>query len=1102
MLILDLIAGTRTPGLAAIVRDIVRQHFRRNNSLRSHRYPAIKRCVLWGAKHPLGALAGVAAIYAAGIIVTAIVQRAGLLSPSEGEPATPMELNGYILGVQATLVGLVFPLVIAFVGLLNQGRASFASRLTIYIEDSAATFVGISSLLLCLTIGVQLFFDRYTANAAGIFVSGVNVLWLAVNILALGYFVLRTIAFLHPARRSLIVKEYVANVAWRSELVDLVTDNRWRAAEHYGYLPKGDESDWQKKARASIWNSAMWTGGEPLLSRRLKKSTRLGDVRFGLLRPVLDTWLAKARSADGEKRHDFVLPLRPGAHYSGDVVLARSTLPVGPLSRWALGAAFKFRRSRSDPAEIREAARVLREMVADLIALIDERHVDEFSTQIASVWDFHAFLLEIGQVVDQDFNYAQLAVGFGAQSEEWVRQYSDMQQRAVEQLSRDAGFFGRCCYIGSAVFQRCRDRVSPDALKPLLSLPNWLFYRLMDWAEAEHVAESPTGVVTRPFQLKRNADAHERAWRDFVGGWEDLLRVIAERPQGKDASWDVLRRGSENLFRHLHLTAEMVGRAAWSGDELATNWTADLLLHWRALANRDWDMQGHELYGLNSEGVTQDLLALSWDEIDTAQFETHGGQVSPTNLFVSIVHNSARDHIIAIACICLHWANDASLRPTAARAARMLLNREYHDHGDTGVTSESAPSAAGVLVSLIRIAGARGKHHASISGLAEALGEFRRAAFVSGRMYSGHGGLGFRLHTAHALAIMARASDTQGVDERLRRLVTSAPDDVLRERETYLIDLLKAFEEISVEVHQDIVTRLTGDDSAEAFAALRVRAHDLVAAVLAELQGRREAAIADAQIDPERLHAVAVAASSGASDTTNFPLQLFGEVATTTDELTKFTLRMSGVRKGVYTKPRMAQAAVNEDDYWKTVMRQQLASIVWDDAYRRITHGARRLEGKTPEAFWAAAREGIERIRHSGAEAILVVGRVEPPWLSDWRWTHRSEKTPRPEDLTITRETGQGERYQFSMNGTPVYDGSTFRGEALLFPRTALQKLRLHEYPSALRVAVTFEQDPDDKWGGALLAEFQRHVEVADAEAFRIVFAESGGDEDDDEDES
>lgn len=609
LLILDLIAGGRKPGLAAIVRQIVRNHFRRNNTLRAHRYSAIKRCVLWAAKHPLGSLATVTVAYAAGILAIAFVQLVGLHPPIQGEPVTPKELNGYVLGVQATLVGLVFPLVIAFVGLLNQGRASFASRLTIYIEDSAAIFVGISSLFLCFALSAQLFFDPYLANATGVIVSAINVLWLAVNISALGYFVLRTIAFLHPARSSLIIKEYVANVAWRSELVDLVTDNRWRGAEHYGYLPKGDESDWQNKARASIWNSGMWTGGDPLLSRRLKKTMRLADIRFGLLRPVLEAWLAKARSAEGEKRHDFVLPLRPESQYSGDVVLARATLPIGALSRWALRAAFKFGRSRSDPAEIREVARVLREMIADLIVLIDERHVDEFSTQIESVWDFHAFLLEIGQLVDQDFNYAQLAVGFGAQSEEWVRQYSDMQQRAVEQLSRDAGFFGRCCYIGSAVFQRCRDRVSPDALKPLLSLPNWLFYRLLDWAEAEHIAESPTGSATRPFQLERNSDAHERAWRDFVGGWEDFLRAIAERPRGKDAGWDVLKRGSENLFRHLHLTAEMVGRAAWSGDELATSWTADLLLHWRALANRDWEMEGHELYGLNSEGATQDLLA-------------------------------------------------------------------------------------------------------------------------------------------------------------------------------------------------------------------------------------------------------------------------------------------------------------------------------------------------------------------------------------------------------------------------------------------------------------------------------------------------------------
>lgn len=1102
MLLLEVLWGRFRPGLAAIVRDRTSRHFRRNVELRKHRYPRLKQLAFWITKRPLLSIAVVAAAYAVGLAVAAAGAPLGFWAPDPPDAPTPAMINGHVLGAQATLVGLVFPLVIAFVGLLNQGRASFASRLTIYLEDSAAVFVGVSSLLLCAAVAIQLRLDAQLAGIAGMTTSSINVVWLAVNTAALAYFVLRTIAFLHPARRSAIFKAYVANVAWRKELIGLVTENRWGGAGHYGYLPKGDAVDWQNKSRASVWYSSIWGGGDALATRTLRRSMRLTDVRFAMLRPIIEVWLSKARAAAGEEKHNLILPLRPGSDYAGSTVIARATLPVDALSRWGIRASFAFSRCRSDPTEIRETARVLKEMIADLITLIDERRVDEFTTQVRMVSDFHSFMLMIAQAVDEDFNYAQLGSGWGSQAQEWVSQYTDTQRRAVEQLSREAGFFGGCCYVAPAIFEQCRKQVAPAALKPLLLLSNWLFYRLLDWAEAEHVAEAASMTV-RPYNLRRHVDAHDRAWREYVGAWERLLSVIVDGRNDGEQTWQTIKRTSLNLFEHLRLTAEMVGRAAWVGDDLATSWSADLLLHWRALAVRDWDSSGHYHYLLHGEGITLDLLAKEWGEIDTSQFQAVSSvEVSPTNLFAGIVHNAARDHLVAIACICIHWANDRTLRDPTARAARMLLANEYHDLGDTGVTDESAPSTAGVLVSLLRIAGARGEHRAAVSGLAEALSEFRRTEFVSGRMYSGGGGLGFSgLHSSHALAMMARASQSQGIDDRLRRLATQASDEVLRAREDYLVALLNAFDRVTSASHAELLSILIKDGAEDAFNTRHQRARELVAAVLAELQGRRAVAIVDAEIDPDRLHAVALAASKDAFEPKVFPLHLFGELARAKTQLKEFTLRIGGVSKGVYTTPRMAQAAVNEDDWWQNVMQRQVASIVWDDAFREIAAKAQPLEGKAPETFWSAIRDSSAQMRAAGLQPILVVGnRVEPSWLSDWRWTHRAG-VARPSDLTITRETGRGEGYQFSMNDIPVFSAATFAGEALLFARSQLRRATFHEYENGLPVTVSFEGDPNDAWSGSLSAEFQRQVEVDDVAAFRIAFADTSGEGEEAEEE-
>lgn len=71
---------------------------------------------------------------------------------------------GTLWGIQATLLGLVYPIVIGFIGLLLQNRASETVILRCYLTDSCAIFMGLSSLLLIAFVGFQYSLISYISD--------------------------------------------------------------------------------------------------------------------------------------------------------------------------------------------------------------------------------------------------------------------------------------------------------------------------------------------------------------------------------------------------------------------------------------------------------------------------------------------------------------------------------------------------------------------------------------------------------------------------------------------------------------------------------------------------------------------------------------------------------------------------------------------------------------------------------------------------------------------------------------------------------------------------------------------------------------------------
>lgn len=1084
-------AGLFAPTLRSVAENVRRTHYVRNRVLREHRPPTFQRAMRWMRRHPVVSVLGVIAGY---VVVAGVTW----FEPFPG-PTAPQSVGDYyrdfhainmaLLGAQATFVGLVFPLVIAFVSLINQGLASFGSRLRIYFDETEAVFVGASALALCAIVVVQLPLSAVApvrVVAAGTIV---NCVWLVANIFALGFFLVRTIEFVHPATRARLVRNYAANSCWRRELTALLMVNRWHGAVDYGLLPRSEKGS----KRSVGFTPFLSLGGRALVTRHFASVSTLSDVRLGLLRALSRAWLA--RKGAGEEAL-LTIAVSPGSGYRGEIVLARSNAEAGWLTKALLWGSFQFERQRRSAKEERasETAELLKELIADLLVLMEQGRAEEFEIQLEAVGELHAFLFEAAQPRGEAINYAQLqAAETRDLAQVWMSEFRDLQRRATAALDRDTEFFAQCGYIGPRLFFAVRDSVKPAALTTPLIISHNLFHHLVSWSANKHrITSGKTASAGDAFELPAGAlETYDSAWRSFIAPWEFYLTGFFEHTEGR-RDWAALTARSARLFDHLRRTSEMVGRAAWAGDKAATRWSCDMLLKWESIAERGWK-DGEDAWSLRGEALTADVLSEDWANVAAMPLSHFDRALAPETVFGAVVSNALRDHIVAVSSIMLHWGLKFGQGGAAIQGARMLLRDAPYDEGSADFRDLGPVTDEVGLISLVRIMGARTHYakgySAGFDDLAESLGRLSEAPYVSMRIYSSSGGLGFSgLYLEHALILMAGVRDVGGaarLSDELRRILLEGDDEARRRRIEYLESLHAAVGKVDADVHGGFVGAIGDGSQALQFVERQSRVRELVELAVELLKNARLEGIRSAPIDPDRLRAAAraAAATGFAKDAGEFPLPLFSEVSLTTQTLESWTLNVRNRERGEYTCPLMA--ASSGDSWLSSAVAPTVGSRVLSDVLHRMTFEV--VDADSAEGFWRAIKDGAAEIRTRGGDPMLIVsGTFEPRWLHDWRW--RNDKAP-PDDLRVHQEDVDEDGYQFSLNEIRVYQGPIARGAAYLVPRAAFARVLFHDYGEGCAVKASFENQADDPWHGTLRLEYQREVTVGQTEALKIVLA-------------
>lgn len=1103
------------PGLETITRRHVKRHYRMNPVLKQYGYSPARRVANWVKRHRWASCFCGAAIY------LAVIAASWAVYPLQTGPRVPVGITDFyrdlqtinfaMLAAQAALVGLVLPIVIALVGLLSGGTISYRGRLNLFVQETEASFVGALSIGLLVVLALQSLLLGQVPVRVGAAITAVNIIWFTLNISGIAFFLFQTLRYIQPDLRFDIEKRYLANVVWRRQLTDLVRDNRWKGAQHYGYWPDPKSANGEEDAPLIVtgaWNF----GGEHETAIAPRRNVEVRNIRIHLIGFIIAQWLIRYQGQTDNNRSTVLeFPLSPRQTVEETQVIAR--IKNGPPLTWLesrlLRAAYVLRNPKRR-RDFGTVAAFIEETINDLMRLAEQERASEFRALLEQLTDLQGFLFDIAEApqADEAFNYADLEDWRGMKlSIRWARPYRDLHRKVVGKIGAEPDLFASMAWWSPHIVSRAK-RAAPAAVNDMaMTLSSHLLRRLLDWASDDYMTQTgkESGPQTRFEISPRHKESYTASWIAFVGSWERLLDIWKMDFDPAHADWKSFERSASHFSEHLARTAVHVALSVHTGEDAAMRWSIDMLIKWPSAA-LSFARNGNGLGDVEPAMITIQIFKQNWDHVSSDVLPRYlrtdqldGWTPAKNSIWESALENLANDMRFTLAVFLCKWAVSADGDGQSTNAVRRLLRGEVQDHGWRGGRENVSFTFGDMITALLRItfidsSTFAADHNEAISALFRRMNDIGGRRYVSSRIYSGSGSdRMLDAIEAQVIALCASvplniATPRIGRDDQL--LFDHAVDDSARRQMIDHLTTLRAVLDGENAPGLDHTIAAIRADAAPAAPQARASLRAILSAYIDRFESARNEAFAAAPISNARMREIAEAASSlgFSSETGEFPISIIGSVELVDETLQLFTLRAMDQNAGEFTDPQFGTPVSNEREYLSKVMRQQAAAVVMADAVRQFT--PQEITTRTAEAFW----QEIERLERTirGNElspAVIIPAHTEPRWMAEWRWPDRYPEVWRPSDLRIQIKEGMPRGYLFHLNDLPVFVGAIRSGAAYILPLETFERVRFSSFET-IPVAARFERYDENPWKGDLLLEFARDVTVGRNHIYMLSFSD------------
>jgi hypothetical protein len=1088
--LLCLLPSGLTGRVAPKARRLVNDSLANNPTGQELRFNLLERVLLAGGNRPLAFAVGagvLSALIAALSFPRPEVGWLGLQPPPFPDGFTLASFFGTAWAVQATMVALVYPIVITFVTILLQRRASARAALSVYLLDSGVLPAGTSSLLLVAVMAVQYFASLYAGLEWFVWAMAFNGAWLVINLALTGYFLVRTVRFIQDEEGHNAFVRLAVNSVFRQQLTTSLAKHLVVSA------PKNNAARFPALAgdtSSSQLSFHRYGEGRAEVTRTFARPSVLVDVHLHLLGWVYRRWVRRAESFNANAADSrpanliFPLGIDEQTQLRQDICAVERGPRLTGVERLLVKLAFVFRRP---PARVLAAdvSAMLGELAAGVQSLAEARRFTEAREALRGLIRMHVTLLRACEEPTEGTvqNVASVVVsplGWGSRTfnADWLRPYRSLAVAAVQALEDDTSLFESVSYAATNIV-RGAGPIPAKMVAEVLVVPKVLAYQLGIWwvRQMQLAAAGTTPPLTLP---EPKGTTYERALISFIGAWNSIDVELMDATHSDEVRWWSTCNRVQAYVSHMDDSAKLLWDAVRRNDECAALWLSDSFLKW-------WGNRAHELDTGHLEDYPQwDAVRLSIvdDAWLDAQDRLHylSGEKPSLETAMKVAHVALKRYWEALRlslCAVLLEAGHERSDLVHRVVASLLAAKPFHAGGSCD--AEPLVDRDAVLAAILEICFGDQAVRRRLDGFAEKLRWEGDEPKVPGWIYGGTvSPWDVRSHTWAWNTILSalkgsrrpawRASKTQ-VETWWRDSAT------LAEVGRFAEGLARGLRTKDTHRLREVVSRLRlqlcgkpADSFARAQLARGLWTIAKHAATERTLLHRSQ------QVNPKLVQRWAKAVSAlafGPSDLKGFN-KTFCSIKTEPSVVApERSLRLTGLTKEQFVGDDVAHRNWHVEREALHVRERALA-FAFSDAVQRDAF--QEVRGETDESFLKAIVEACKRLDAAG-EAPLVL--VPPGPLTKkfraYNW-NRPGLLQLPPGITLSYRNGREPAYAYEfLNNWPVVSFATPGSKCFVVASSSVQELRVlgNDTDGGLRceVEVTGDNSVDIvlKWNAGLL---------------------------------
>jgi hypothetical protein len=1048
------------------VGQFVRQWQESASDLRKNTW--FERILLGATAHPWMFLGAAAFIWAC--IATSLLALANcccLPLKIWNRPDLPTYF-GTAWSVQATVVALVYPLVISFVTFLLQRRATARVALTAYLLETGVKPSGASSFALLVLMTLQYLVLPWMSIQQVQAVMVANVAWLAINLFLTGWFLARTAHYLQDERR-------VQTLQWLTQCITLPREVRTYAmglllqnAQERGWVPGESTSEESSKPKVYLFPMGE---GRAVLQLHFSTPKELRDVHFRPLGWAIGRWVQACRAVVGGYPL-LELPCTPGEAAEKHVLCrVRDAEPPGRFAAAAIRASYQFARPAAFAMPF-TSLEVMDELGQEAAAQIQLRREPSFRQALDDLVDVHTGLLRAARFRESDGTLGSVCLlpdpyGWGSRpmGREWMEPYRAIAEAAVAALEDDGRFFLRTAALSGRLIYRAGEQPQ-GVLVDLVLSSTLLMYHLGLWwsrrAESEPVPEVQCPRLLSP--PLRNA------YRDTVRGWVGSWEAI-DVDLDKDASLHGADFWSAHVTRvkvyavHIDETARLLLAAVARGDAEAARRLEDSLVKW-------WGGRQHQ-FGANRSApqpgwnlLTLAFADLSWDQARSQIPDLPEGaqaEEAAARLLAVVLKRYWSDACMVTALVLLEHAAGIEHAETSLciEIAGALMGGRGYDKGGTADVDRYLDAGAAVA-RLTRSQFADRAYSQRLDKIVERFRSDTREPMTSGRMYSWSGSEDVdTLTRGQAMYLTALVAGRHDDLHAFTRLVEAWHENLQQLRR-----VSRHFDVLATELRRDDFKKYS--TTIEKLRATLDRTDPIEEAVTWAAAVCEEAAktaseahettVNDAPLDLARLVELAQHVHSRVfsnEEQTEFPIAATTDFISTDDALETASQSFTGVSKLPFTNPPLETL----DDHLVRWFSQYTALHAFAVALARLQRkfGIEPVRDDHVDAFYADLEAKIAAVLAEGwTPVILVASGLRTDYLSPYRLPEDGNV---PAGFVICPPEKPGRGLHATVNCVEVYVVSMSSNRYLVLPKEWLKTLRYQQQKTDTGLSVCAENE-------------------------------------------